>query len=150
MAETPEENKKTKVVIFVHEDSEVADEEVMQLLDQLEIQIENPVIVNNEEQLADAMSPESILIVIIDHVTCESEDIDGMVMRVASNSADVILVFANNFEYEGLHPIAEKYGTQCGWSPIELSEKIGDPVSSIPTDSSAAAATRKDPKQVSC
>lgn len=150
MAETHDLDKEKILVIFNQKDCNVSDEELEELIDQLEAEIDKPTIITDEQQLDEVMSSDCTLIVIVDHTNCESDDLDRLVMRFASNGSNVILVFAKNFEYEGLHPIAEKYGTQCGWSSSELSEKIDDPISSEPTDSSTAAAKRKDASQVSC
>jgi hypothetical protein len=61
----------------------------------------------------------------------------------------VILVFGEAFSYEGLHPIADKFGTQCGWSAGLLGACVKSP-KSAPLSSKGAQVARPKTEQVKC
>lgn len=64
-------------------------------------------------------------------------------------SGQVVVLLGPGCSLEGLHPLARKYGTQCGWSANQLKGCVsngGEP----PRDASGDEASWDQPRQVIC
>lgn len=64
-------------------------------------------------------------------------------------SGRVVVLLGPTCSIEGLHPLAKKYGTQCGWSADQLKDCVSDE-GSPPRDASGSDARWDDTKQVNC
>ncbi|HEX8578255.1 MAG TPA: hypothetical protein VF655_01510 [Allosphingosinicella sp.] len=64
-------------------------------------------------------------------------------------SGHVVVLLGPDCSFEGLHPLAQKYGTQCGWSADQLRACVSS-TAEPPQDASGAALQWDDPKPVIC
>ena len=62
----------------------------------------------------------------------------------------VVILSGDGFSYQGLHPVAEGYGTQCGWSAEALKSCIDGLGSAAPRDSDGRLIARSESIQVKC
>lgn len=71
--------------------------------------------------------------------------------RCRAQSGPVVVVLVEGFVPDGLHPIAVKYGSQCGWSANDLrSQMTGTPDVTQPVDVSGNPVERPKSNPVKC
>lgn len=141
---------KSKVVVFVRRGCSVNEAEIKKLLSDAGLDQEDFVIEHDDSHITELDPIGLTLVVMIDKHVCDDEELEAITRKLSSAGSTVIAVFADDFEYQGMHPIAEKYGTQCAWSPTELAEKISATTQSTPTDTTGSRVRRADAKQVDC
>jgi hypothetical protein len=86
----------------------------------------------------------------VDQATCELPELERAARQCNQLGGHVILVFGEYFPYSGLHPIADKYGTQCGWSAVALKNHIAGEDGDNPRDAFGAPVRRPEAGQVKC
>ena len=150
MPKSPRNPLEPKGVIVVREGCAVSEEHVQKLLSDAGLDLADFAIEDDDSCLTELDPTDLPVVVVIDETVCDDEELEVIARRFASAGASIIAVFARQFEYEGMHPIAEKYGTQCAWSPMELAEKIKNPQQSAPTDTTGSHVERARAKQVNC
>lgn len=142
--------RKSKVAVFVRSGCSVNEADIKRLLSDAGLDQEDFVIEHDDSHITELDPIGLTLLVVIDEHVCDDKELEAITRKFSSASSTVIAVFADDFEYQGMHPIAEKYGTQCAWSPTELAEKINAPTQSPPTDTTGSRVRRADAKQVDC
>ncbi len=90
------------------------------------------------------------ILIPLNEETCNAVELDDAARHCGQAGGGVVVVFAAGFPYEGLHPIAEKYGTQCGWSADELNTIIDGEAADSPTDGTGSRRKRPSAEQVTC
>ena len=86
----------------------------------------------------------------IDQACYDAPEIDAAGRQCGQAGGRVIVLFGEAFPYEGLHPVAEKYGTQCGWSSDQLDALIKNPDLTPPRGGDGTPVTRPKSEQVKC
>ena len=86
----------------------------------------------------------------LDEGICDATELDEAARHCGQAGGSVIAVFGEGFAYDGLHPIAEKYGTQCGWSAETIKKKVAGDDSEGPTDGTGSKLKRPSAGQVNC
>lgn len=86
----------------------------------------------------------------LDQWTCDLPELDAAGRYCGQVGGRVIVLFDDGFPYAGLHPIAEKYGTQCGWSVDELAPRILNSEADDPSSGSGTPVARPKAGQVKC
>lgn len=87
----------------------------------------------------------------VDAEACEDLTIVNAGRQCAQSGCPVVVVFAEGFAYQGLHPVANGYGTQCGWSAGDVRDRLTGIVEiATPVDASGSPIDREDVNQVKC
>lgn len=89
------------------------------------------------------------VIIPIDEETCDLAELDNAGRHCGQAGGRVIVLFGPGYSYDGLHPTAEKYGTQCGWSSDQLRDCISGEVDT-PRDGAGAPVDRAEAREVKC
>lgn len=90
------------------------------------------------------------VVIPVDEASCDLPELEATARQCAQAGGRVIVLFGDDFAYEGLHPIADKYGSQCAWVPSDLQECFKAPVSAAPRASSGKPVARPEANQVKC
>jgi hypothetical protein len=89
------------------------------------------------------------VIIPIDETTCRLPELDQAGRHCGQAGGRVIVLFGPDYSHEGLHSIADKYGTQCGWSADQLSVRISGQTDQ-PCTPTGTSKKRTNAKQVNC
>jgi len=139
-----------RVLVVLHPTCAISKEAILALLAELGIN-EAAVVVLLPEEVANCNGIEDVPVVIpIDQASCDAPELDAAGRQCGQAGGRVIILFGEAFSYEGLHPIADKYGTQCGWSAIQLDACLKSPDLAAASSSGGTVVTRPEPKQVKC
>ena len=139
-----------RVLVILHPACTISKEAILELLAELGID-EAAVTFLLPEEAADCAGIDDMPVVIpIDQASCDAPDLDAASRQCGQAGGRVIILFGEAFPYEGLHPIAEKYGTQCGWSADQLDACMKNPDLTPPCISDGTPVVRPKSDQVKC
>jgi hypothetical protein len=139
------------VLVILHPACAITREAILALLAKLGIN-EVAVIFLLPEDVADYCADigDVTVVIPIDQASCDAPELDVAGRQCGQAGGRVIVLFGDGFPYEGLHPIAEKYGTQCGWSAGQLKDCVENPKSVAPRNSGGTVVIRPTSDQVKC
>jgi hypothetical protein len=86
----------------------------------------------------------------VDEASCDAPEIDIAGRQCGQAGGRVIILFGEAFPYEGLHPVAVKYGTQCGWSASQVDACVNGTKLAPPVSSGGTPIVRPKSQQVEC
>lgn len=139
-----------RVFVVLHPVCTISKEAILALLAELNVE-EKDVVFLLPEDVADCSGIDDMPMVIpIDQASCDAPELDTAGRQCGQAGGRVIILFGDKFPYEGLHPVAEKYGTQCGWSAVQLDACVKRPDLAPPTSSGGTPVTRPKSQQVKC
>jgi len=140
-----------QVFVVLHTKCQISSEEILSLLQEAGIDPEDVVFVTPEGALSCADIGDNPVLIPLDAEACDAADLELAARHCGNAGARVIAVFGPGFSYAGLHPIADKYGTQCGWSSRNVSSCISGPDNdSPPVDGTGSKTRRHRVKPVDC
>lgn len=139
-----------RVVVLIHPNLTIDREKVVALLvecgtDPSNISFVDPAELEHVDDLNGVP-----IIVPIDKSMCDEPGIEDGARHCAQSGGSVIVVFCEGFEFEGLHPIAADYGTQCGWSPDQLAPRLKPQADCPPLQPSGEPVGRSSARPVKC
>ena len=112
--------KDKRVVVVLHRTCRIAKEDILALLAETGIDPSDVTFVE-PENIADSGELDGTPVIIpIDDGTCELAELEGVGRYCGTSGGRVIVLFGPDCHYDGLHPIADKDGTQCDWSAAHL------------------------------
>ncbi len=139
-----------RVLVILHPACAISKEAILALLAELDVD-EAAVVFLLPEEVANCTGIDDVPVVIpIDQASCDAPELDTAGRQCGQAGGRVIILFGEAFPYEGLHPIAEKYGTQCGWSAGQLDACVKSPDLAPPCSSGGTLLTRPKSSQVKC
>lgn len=143
--------KDGRVLVILHPTCAITKEAIIALLAELGID-QAAVIFLLPDEVAEycAGIDDASVVIPIDQASCNVLELDAAGQQCAQAGGRVIVLFGDGFPYEGLHPIADKYGTQCGWSVDQLGDCIKGPKLASPHDSGGTDVAWSKPSQVKC
>jgi hypothetical protein len=139
-----------RIFVVLHSDCKISREQILDLLIGMGADPALIVFVDPEEFCAIAELQDAPVIFPLDEVCCDAAELDEAARHCGQAGGSVIAVFGEGFPYKGLHPIAEKYGTQCGWSAEALKKKVAGDDSDGPIDGTGDKPSRPTAGQVNC
>lgn len=139
-----------RVLVILHPACAISKEAILALLAELDVD-EATVVFLQPQEVANCTGIDDVPVVIpIDQATCDAPELDAAGRQCGQAGGHVIILFGEAFLYEGLHPVAEKYGTQCGWSAAQLHACVKGPDLPPPCSSGGTPVTRPKSNQVKC
>ena len=145
------EMKDGRVLVILHPTCAISKEAILALLAELGVDRVAVTFLLPEEVAEHCTGIDDVPVVIpIDQASCDALELDAAGRQCGQAGGRVIVLFDEGFPYEGLHPIAEKYGTQCGWSAGQLKDCVKDPVTAPPRNSGGTPVARPKSDQVKC
>ncbi len=148
--ELDKSDKFQKVIVVILKECKISKEAIIELLRLAGIAEAN-IEFFDEDTLQECpdLSDTNVIIPISSEV-CELPTLDEVGRHLANAGGRVVALLGDGFAYEGLHSIAEKYGTQVGWSPLRLKECISSSEPIEPTGPFGAPVRRPKGRQVDC
>jgi len=143
-------DKFQKVIVVILKECKIGKEAIIELLRLAGIAEANIEFFNEDTLLECPDLSDTAVIIPISSEVCELSTLDDVGRHLANAGGRVVALIGDGFDYEGLHPIAEKYGTQVGWSPLRIKECISSSKPIEPTDPAGKPITRPKGRQVDC
>lgn len=145
------EMKDGRVLVILHPACAITKEAILALLAEMGIDEAAVIFLLPEEVVEHCTDMGDVPVVIpVDQASCDAPELDAAGRQCGQAGGRVIVLFGDDFAYGGLHPIAEKYGTQCGWSAGQLKDCAKDPKSAAPRASGGTIVNRPTSNQVKC
>lgn len=138
-----------RVVVIVHRSCAISKEAILALLAEAGIDVAAVVFLFPEDVANFEGLNEVPVLIPIDQASCNAPELDTAGRQCGQAGGRVVIVFGEGFSFAGLHPVAEKYGTQCGWSASQLNVCINSP-DLAPVSSGGSPVPRPKPEQVKC
>lgn len=140
-----------RITVILHHDAKISREAILELLRACGVDLEKISFLEPEEALNPAEVDDSCTLVPVDGETAELPELEEAARCRAQGGGAVVVLFGEGYAPEGLHPIAAKYGTQCGWRSEELETRVkGVPGSDNPLDAAGSPVDRPRSEQVKC
>lgn len=137
------------LIVVLHPKCGISREEILALLAGLGLDTSEVAFVEPDQaENCEGLQGVPVLIP-IDEMTCNLPELDQAGRHCAQAGGRVIALFGPDYSHDGLHPIADKYGTQCGWAVDQLSVRISGQTDE-PCTSTGAIKMRTSAKQVDC
>jgi len=138
-----------RIIVLLHPDCEIGRDEVLALLRELGVDASTVTFVE-PDRIADCGDLEGAPVIIpIDNGSCDIPELENAARYCGDAGGRVAVLFGSGYSYEGLHPIADKYGTQCGWSIDQLRDCVFGDVDA-PRDATGRPADRSEAREVKC
>ena len=144
------ETQDGRVVVVIHPGCTASQEEILDLLEQAGIDRSNVTFVGPEEVLEWSGLEAATIIIPLNAESCDAPELENAGRHCGQAGGNVVVIIEGSFGYPGLHPIAEKYGTQCSWSADDLKRCISTEGPTEPSDSEGRPVSRSGGKQVNC
>jgi len=142
--------KDGRVIVVLHPRCATTKEAVLSLLSELGIEATDVDFLLPDEAANCTGIDDMPVVVLIDEADCDAPELDRASQQCAQAGGRVIVLFDKSFAYDGLHPIADKYGTQCGWSGDQLDACIKNEDLAPPRSSDGSKVSRPKTEQVKC
>lgn len=139
-----------QVIVILHADCQISQEAILSLLHEAGIDIEAVIFLGPDEASSCADLDDTPVVIPLDAAVCDQPDLEVAARYCSNAGGRVITIFGPEFSYDSLHPIAEKYGTQCDWSPGHLASHISESEADTPIDAKGSEVRRLLPNQVKC
>lgn len=137
------------VVVVLHPACNIAKEDILALLAEMGIEPAKVSFVQHEEIAECGDLDDTPVIIPVDNGTCELPELEAVGRQCGTAGGRVIVLFGPECGYDGLHPVADKYGTQCDWSAERLKGCVSGGADA-PRDSGGAPADRPEAHEVKC
>jgi hypothetical protein len=138
-----------KVIVVLHPACKITRDDILALLGEMGIDSAKVSFVEPDGLAGCGELDGSPVIIPIDNGTCELPELEGVGRQCGTAGGRVIVLFGPDCSYDGLHPIADKYGTQCDWSADRLKGCISGGVDA-PRGADGTPADRPTPHEVKC
>lgn len=139
-----------RVLVILHPTCAITKEAILALMAEFGID-EAAVVFLLPEEAANCGDIEDVAVVIpIDQANCDAPELEVAGRQCGQAGGRVVILFGEDFPFEGLHPVAEKFGTQCGWSADRLEACLTSPDLAPPRSSGGAPVARPLSEQVKC
>lgn len=89
------------------------------------------------------------VIIPLDDAICDRPELESVGRLCGTAGARVVILFGSECSYDGLHPVADKYGTQCDWSADRLKGCV-EGKADAPRDPGGKLAERSEAREVIC
>lgn len=106
-----------QVVVVLDQHCQISRDELLALLAEAGINPDDVIFVE-PDALAELGDLAGVPVIIpVDDDTCELPQIETAGRQGGTSGGRVVVLFGPDCQFEGLHPVAANYGTQCHWSP---------------------------------
>ena len=146
----PKKLKLKRMIVTLPNDTETTLKEFEQLLSETDLEVDELVECALAEELNEDMLKDATMVVILDNPSETDSDVEDFARKCANTGAPVVVLLGPNTNFEGIHPIADSFGTQCPWTPEQLLNKVSKPLESKPTDRKGTERANSKPKPVPC
>ncbi|MBZ9649746.1 hypothetical protein K9B33_19595 [Sphingobium sp. 3R8] len=139
-----------RIFVVLHTACTIDQSKILELLRDAGADLSVVVFIKPEDVQDTSYLDGSSVIIPLDEATCALPELEVAARQCNQSGGDIVVVFGEGFPYSDLHPIAEKYGTQCGWSADLLRIRIAGGGGDDPRDASGVPVDRPEAGQVKC
>ena len=141
--------KDGRVLVILHPACGISKEDILALLVELGV---NPDLVTflQPQETVDFDLDAVPVVIPLDQASCDAPEVEEAGRRSAQAGGRVIVLIGPGFPYTDLHPLAEKYGAQCGWSAAQLGPCMSDAEPPAPRSHDGTPIARPEAGQVKC
>ena len=139
-----------KIIVVLHPTCKITKAEILALLVECSFEEKDIFFMQSDMVKSEYNFDDQIVILPIDENIYENPDLELVARNCANGGATVVTVLGSGISYDGLHPIADKYGPQSNWSSEQLQSCIGTPLITTPKSSSGGEIQRGDKDPVKC
>ena len=144
------ETQDGRVVVVLHPGCTASREEILDLLEQAGVDRSKVTFVSPEEACELSGLEAATIVILLNAENYEAPELEDTGRHCGQAGGNVVVIIEGGSDYPGLHPIAEKYGTQCSWSAADLERCISNEGAAEPSDSEGKPVSRSGGKQVNC
>ena len=138
------------VLVILHPACAISRDAILALLAEIGIDLAAVTFLQPDEVATCSVIDGTPVVIPVDQACSNAPELDTAGRQCGQAGGGVIVLFGEDFSYTGLHPIAEKYGNQCGWSPDQLDVCLREPVATVPRTSGGIPLQRPQSEQVKC
>lgn len=147
-ADLPDEQD-NKVIVLLHPNCSVTTDDLLALLSASGID-PAPVTIVEPADVGECGDIDCTPVIIpLDDGICNDPELETVARQCGAAGGRVTVLFSPDCTFQGLHPIADKYGTQCDWSAVRLKTCISGDVE-IPHDATATPTAWSEASEVKC
>lgn len=128
----------------------VEKETVLALLVQAGLAVEDVEIIALDDLLQRDDIDDAVVLVPVDAAVCDAPELDQLGRQCGSAGADFVILLAPEFHFPRLHPVTEKWGTQCGWSVRDLAACLPQGGTAPPRSSSGTRLRQSQHRSTRC
>lgn len=144
------ETRDGRVFVILHPACTASKDDILKLLEDAGIDREQVTFVEPEDARDLTQLEEATVLIPLNGKTCDLSELEDVGRQCGQAGGRVIVIFEDGFAYRDLHPIADKYGTQCSWSGEDLERCVSGKDPDKPSDSEGKPVSRSGAKQVDC
>ncbi|MDT2022303.1 hypothetical protein [Methylocella sp. CPCC 101449] len=141
--------KNGRVFVVLHPACKITKEEILGLLGEMGIDPSLVIFLLPGEVDKCVEISDASVIIPVDTGTSDLLELEEAGRYSGQAGGRVVVLFGKSFPYEDLHPIAKKYGTQCGWSAEQLKVCISGKADE-PRSGAGTPVSRPNASQVKC
>ncbi len=138
-----------RLLVVLHRACQITKGEILALLAEAGIDPATVTFVEPEGVAECGDLGDAAVIIPLDDVACDKPELESVGRQCGTAGARVVVLFGPACSFKGLHPIADRYGTQCDWSAERLNGWIGGE-EDVPRDPTGNSAKRPAAREVVC
>lgn len=139
-----------KITIVLHPTCEITKEDILILLGKCGFKEKDIFFILSDDLNSEYEFNDQTIILPLDENVHDNPELEQTAMHCANGGGTLVTLLGTAVSYDGLHPIAEKYGTQCNWDAVELKAFVTSPLTTVPISSSGVEIQRGDKDPVKC
>lgn len=141
--------RNVRVIVLLHPSCSVTRDELLALLSEMGIDSAQVTIIEPADIGECGDIDGTPVIIPLDDGNCSAPELEAVARQCGAAGGRVTVLFSPDCAFEGLHPIADKYGSQCDWSAVRLKGCIsGD--DDNPRGATGAPTTWSEASEVKC
>lgn len=137
------------VIVVLHPACKISRDDILALLRELGLSTSEITFLEPDQVGECGDLNNKSIIIPIDDTTYDLPELVETGRCCGDGGGRVIVLCGPGYSYEGVHPVADKYGTQCGWSPDQLKARISGQTDEL-CSSSGVRKRRTGASQVDC
>ena len=134
-----------RLFVLLHRGCKVSREEILALLEEAGFDPSKVTFLEVSEDLDCSGFGAASVIIPVDDESGDLPELD----QAGRCSGHVVVLLGPGCSFEGLHPLADKYGRQCGWTPEQLRDCLSSEGDFV-RDATGAPADRPKVFEVKC
>jgi len=144
------ETRDGRIFVILHAACTASRDEILNLLGIAGIARDKVTFLEPEDVRELSEFDDATVLIPLNDQTCDVPELEDLGRQCGQAGGRVIVILEEGFTYSELHPIAEKYGTQCSWSGEDLEQCVSSKDPNGASDSEGKPVPRSGVKQVNC
>ncbi|MGV1683745.1 hypothetical protein [Sphingopyxis sp. NJF-3] len=139
-----------RIFVILHVSCTASRDDILKLLEVAGIERDKVTFLETDDARDFTELDDAVVLIPINGETCDVPELEDVGRQCGQAGGRVVVIFEEGFAFSDLHPIAEKYGTQCSWSGEDLGQCVSGKDPERASDSEGNPVPRSGVKQVNC